>query len=171
MTVKVSLNYLRIAPRKVRLVADLIRKRRVNEAQSILAFTRKKAAKPILSLLKSALANAKHNFQLEPSALYISKITVNEGPKLKRWRPRARGQAYEIQKKTSHITLVLEEIKKTKKEEKPLEKKTPDSKALKIEKEKEIKPEILKKKKNFKEKIKTPEIPKGIKKIFRRKAF
>jgi large subunit ribosomal protein L22 len=124
MEVKVKLRYLRIAPRKVRLVADLIRRKSVEEAQNTLNFTVKKAAQPILKLLNQAIIDAKHNFQLDKSNLYIKKITVDEGPKYKRMIPRARGQAAEIQKKTSHITIVLDEIsqkpsKKTGKKEKP----------------------------------------------------
>jgi len=118
MEVTAKLRYLRIAPRKVRLVADLVRGKSVEEAAHILNFTRKRAAKPILKLLNSAIANASHNFQLKKENLYISKIVVDEGPKLKRWRPRARGVAYEIQKKTSHITLVLAESKAKAKNEK-----------------------------------------------------
>lgn len=112
MPVTAKLRYLRIAPRKVRLVADLIREKRVEEAQKILSFTIKKSSEPILKLLNSAIANAKHNFRLQESNLYIAKITVDGGPMHKRWMPRARGQAYEIQKKTSHITLILDEIEK-----------------------------------------------------------
>jgi len=109
--VTVKLRRLRIAPRKVRLVADLIRGKSVEEAQTILQFTIKRAALPLLKLLNSAVASAKQK-NLDPARLYISKITVDEGPKFKRWQPRARGQASEIQKKTSHITLVLAEIKR-----------------------------------------------------------
>jgi large subunit ribosomal protein L22 len=123
MEVVAKLKYLRIAPRKVRLVADLIRRKSVNEALNILDFTNKKAAKPLKKLLNSAIANAKHNFQLDPSKLYISKITVDEGPKYKRWMPRARGRADEIQKKTSHITLVLAEAKAKSQNEKERSKK------------------------------------------------
>lgn len=115
MPVKAELNYLRIAPRKVRLVADLIRGKPVKEAQSILEFTVKKAANPLLKLLKSAIANAKHNFNLDENKLFISKLLVNEGPKLKRIMPRARGRAATIQKKTSHIILVLDELKEERK--------------------------------------------------------
>ena len=107
MTVTAKLRNLRIAPRKVRLVAELLKNKPVPEAQAILTFTTKKATKSLLKLLNSAVANARNNFQLEPANLYISKITVDEGTKFKRWMPRARGQASEIQKKTSHITLVL----------------------------------------------------------------
>lgn len=111
MQVSAKLRYLRIAPRKVRLVADLLRGKSVEEAQNILNFTQKRVALPILKLLKQGISNAKNNFQMEEKNLYISKVLVDEGPKLKRVRPRARGHADEIQKKTSHITLVLDEIK------------------------------------------------------------
>lgn len=113
-----KLRRLRIAPRKVRLVADLIRKKPVQEARTILEFTQKKAAKPLKKLLESAIANAKNNFHLDPSKLYIAKITVDEGPKYKRWMPRARGRADLILKKTSHITLVLKEMEELKLKEK-----------------------------------------------------
>ncbi len=111
MPFQATLRYLRIAPRKVRLVADLIRGKSVASAQTVLKFTIKGAAQPLLKLLNSAVANAK-NKEAAIDNLYISKITVDEGPKYKRWMPRARGQAYEIQKKTSHITIVLSETKK-----------------------------------------------------------
>lgn len=169
MKVKAKLRYLRIAPRKVRLIADLIRGKSVEEARTILDFSIKKAALPLLKLLKSALANAKNNLGLEETNLYIFRITVDEGPKLKRWRARSRGQAFEIQKKTSHITLILEQIK-----EKP--KKTKKVKAKKLEEPKKVekKEEVEKK-----EKVKfRPEKEfqktggkKITKKIFRRKAF
>lgn len=112
------------------MVTDLIRGKPVEQAQQILRFALKKGSHPVKKLLDSAVANAKQKFLGEASNLYIAKILVNEGPKLKRFRPRARGQSYQIQKKTSHITLVLEELKPTKpaeipavpkKEEKPLE--------------------------------------------------
>ena len=112
MEVKAYLRHLRMAPRKVRLVADLIRGKSVEEAQNILNFTTKRVALPLLKLLKQAIFNAKNNFQLDEKNLYISKIIVDEGPKLKRVFPRARGHADEIQKKTSHITLILDEIQK-----------------------------------------------------------
>ena len=112
MEIKVSLNYLRISPRKVRLVSNLILKNKVQEATRKLKLLNKRAAKPLLKLLNSAIANAKNNFGFEEKridSLYIKNILVNEGPKIKRWRPVARGSAHPIQKKTSHITLVLEE--------------------------------------------------------------
>jgi len=167
MPVIAKLNYLRIAPRKVRLVADLIRGKSVEEAQTILNFTVKKASQPLLKLLKSAISNAKNNFQLDPENLFISKITVDEGPKYKRWMPRARGQVYEIQKKTSHVTIVLEEKLKEKKKkgekvkEAVMEEKEKSKESLPIEK-----PKFKTKKEDQK-----PKIEKGIKRIFRRKAF
>ena len=108
MKVSATVRYLRIAPRKVRLVADMIRRKKAIDAMNILNFTPKGASLPMKKLLESALANAKSNYQLEPSDLHILKLEVNEGPKLKRWRARARGQAAEIQKKTCHISIVLE---------------------------------------------------------------
>jgi len=105
-----KLRYLRIAPRKVRLVADAIRGKKILEAQALLRFAVQKAAGPVLKTLNSAVASAKKNANAEESNLYISKITIDEGPKLKRMRPRARGSAYPIQKKTSHITIILDEI-------------------------------------------------------------
>ena len=167
MSVTAKLRYLRIAPRKVRLVADLIREKSVEEAQTILSFTTKKAAKVLLKLLKQAIANAKTNFQLEEKNLYISKILVDEGPKYKRWMPRARGMASPIQKKTSHVTIILDEIeKKPKKAKKPkkvekVEKIERVEKVPKVEKPK-LRPEIEEAK---------PKVERGIRRIFRRKAF
>lgn len=109
MQTKVILRHLRIAPRKVRLVADLIRGKKVREAQAILRFIPNSSAEPFQKIVKSAAASAQQNFQIDETNLYVAKISVDEGPKLKRYRPRARGRAFPIQKKTSHITLVLEE--------------------------------------------------------------
>ena len=83
MSVTAKLQYLRITPRKVRIVADLVRRKSIEEAQTILNFTRKKAAKPLVKLLKQAVANAKNNLQSEEKNLYISKILVDEGPNIK----------------------------------------------------------------------------------------
>ena len=168
MPVTAKLRYLRIAPRKVRLVADLVRGKKAEEAQTILNFAIKKASLPLSKLLKQGIANAKNNFQIDSANLFISKITVDEGPKYKRWQARARGQAYEIQKKTSHITLILDEIvkkpKKVKRTRKPkaIEKpKETIEKAPKLEKPK-FRPEV---------EMKKPKIERGIKRIFKRKAF
>ena len=161
MPVTAQLRYLRIAPRKIRQVADLIRGKTVEEAQTILNFTIKKGAQPLLKLLKSAIALAIHNYQLEESNLYISKITVDEGPKLKRWRARARGMASEIQKKTSHVTIVLDEVVKKPKK----------MKKVKKVKETRLRPALRPPDPRAPIEIPKPKIEKGIKRIFRRKAF
>lgn len=109
MQVKVQLKHLRISPRKVRLVADLVRGLDVSTAQEQLMNLEKKSCKPILKLLNSALANAEHNFELQTDNLYIEKIFVEDGPTLKRWMPRAHGRATTIRKRTSHIYLILGE--------------------------------------------------------------
>nr|AHH02207.1 ribosomal protein L22 [Cranberry false blossom phytoplasma] len=107
MNVKAIANQMSVAPRKTRLVADLIRGKRVREAQAILMFT-PKAASPIVSkLLKSAVANAVHNFSLKEEELYVKEIFVNEGLRLTRLLPRAKGKTDKIKKRTSHITIVV----------------------------------------------------------------
>src|SRR3989344_9147155 len=111
MDITAELNYLRIAPRKVRLAAGLMRGKRVDDVERELQFLTKRAADPLLKLLKSAVANATHNFNLQKDNLYISKIMVDGGSPLKRTRPRAFGRAFPIKKRTSHIKLVLGEIK------------------------------------------------------------
>lgn len=109
MKIKATLKHLRMAPRKVRLVTDLIKGLPVGEAENQLKFLAKRPANPILKLLKSAVANAVRNFNLDKNNLYVFRITVDGGPMLKRWLPRAMGRATPIQKKTSHITLILED--------------------------------------------------------------
>ena len=109
MQYKFHLNNLRIAPRKVRLITNLIKKMPVSEAEAQLKFQSKRAAGPVLKLLKSSVASAVNNFNLSPENLFIFNIFADQGPTLKRFRPRAFGRAGEIQKKTSHITLILEE--------------------------------------------------------------
>ncbi len=103
--------YVRISPRKVRLVVDLIRGKRVGEALAILRHTPKAASPVVEKVLNSAVANATHNYHMNPNDLYIAKIYVDEGPTLKRFRPRARGMASRINKRTSHITVVVSEKK------------------------------------------------------------
>jgi large subunit ribosomal protein L22 len=104
-----KLRYLRISPRKVRLVTDLIKGLSVIEAERQLKFLTKKTTKPVLKLLNSAVANAKNKANLVKENLYVSNITIESGPTLKRWRPRAMGRAAPIMKRTSHITLILDE--------------------------------------------------------------
>jgi large subunit ribosomal protein L22 len=166
MKVCAKLNYLRIAPRKVRLLADLARGKDVKDAQVVLNFVPKKGSLPLLKLLNQAVTNARNNFQIESDNLYISKITVDEGPKYKRWRARSRGQAYEIQKKTCHITLILDERIKTKKK---IGEKVKKTTKIKKAEEKKIRPKISRPKPELT--ASKPKVEKGIKKIFRRKAF
>lgn len=107
--VSAKLRYARIAPRKMRLLADLVRGTDLDSAKKQLSFADKKGAEPLLKLLKSAESNAKNNFKLEPDNLRIEEIRVDGGPILKRWMPRARGRATMIRRRSSHITLVLSE--------------------------------------------------------------
>lgn len=109
MQAKAIARYVRIAPRKARLVVDLIRGKRVDEAFAILRHT-PRAASPVLEkLLNSAVANAEHNYSLDVNNLVISDAFVNEGPIMKRFQPHAQGRAFRINKRTSHITLVVSE--------------------------------------------------------------
>jgi len=111
-TQKAQLNYLKIAPRKVRLVADSIKGLSVNEAEAQLVLHPRRPARALLKLLRSGVANAKNNQKLDTSRLFVQNIAVNQGPMLKRYLPRARGMATPIQKKMSHVTLVLGESDK-----------------------------------------------------------
>ena len=107
---KASAKNVRISPRKVRMVVDSVRGKSVSQAMSILMFTRKKAAQPVQKLLRSAVANASENNGIsEVDDLFIDHITVDEGPTLKRYMPRARGRATPIHKRTSHIQIILRE--------------------------------------------------------------
>jgi len=124
MEVKAKVRYLRVSPRKVRLVIDMIRGKNVAEALDILTFSNKWAKRPIVKLLDSAVANAKHNFSLEEDNLYIKSIRADGGPMLKRWRPRAFGRASTIRKRTTHIEIILDEISKEEPEAKTSEVKT-----------------------------------------------
>jgi large subunit ribosomal protein L22 len=111
MQAKAVLRTVRIAPRKVRLVVDLIRGKQVGEAIAILRHTPKTASPVVEKLLKSAIANAEHNYDMDVNNLFIEKIFVDEGATLKRFRPRAQGRASAINKRTSHITIVVSEKK------------------------------------------------------------
>ena len=105
--VKARLGDLRISPRKVRLVTDLLRHKTFLEAVKVLTFLNKKSAKPILKLLNSAAANARNNFQLEPEAMNIKAITVNAGRVMQRYMPRAQGRAFPINHRTSIVEVIL----------------------------------------------------------------
>jgi len=107
---KAKVKNVRISPRKVRMVVDSVRGKSVSQAVHILTFTRRKAAIPVQKLLKSAIANASENDGItDVDDLLIDRITVDEGPTLKRFMPRARGRATPINKRTSHIQIVLRE--------------------------------------------------------------
>ena len=164
MEVRAYLRYLNIAPRKTRLVANLVKGMEVEKAKAQLLFCKKRAAKPILKLINSALANARNNLGID-GTFFIKEIRVDQGPMLKRWMPRAFGRATMIQRKTSHVTLVLE-VKEPRKIERKKEEKKEEAKEMKKEERKEM-PEIEI------EKSKKPKILKSlpsVKKIFRRKS-
>jgi large subunit ribosomal protein L22 len=109
MEAKAHLRYARISPRKVKIVCDLIRGKDVKTAQAILMQTPKAASELLLKLLRSAVANAENNHNLDPDNLYVSETFANPGPIIKRIMPRARGSANRINKRTSHITVVVKE--------------------------------------------------------------
>jgi len=109
MEAKAYLRYARISPRKVQIVLDQIRSKPVSVAAAILRYTPKAASEPLAKLLKSAMANAINNHDMNEHDLFVSQCFVTPGPTLKRIRPRAHGRAFQILKRTSHITLVLSE--------------------------------------------------------------
>lgn len=101
--------YVRISSRKVQIVIDLIRGKSVKEAEAILRYTPKAATEPVLKLLNSAVANAENNLELNRDDLYVAEVYANQGPTLMRYRPRSHGRASSIRKRTSHITIVLDQ--------------------------------------------------------------
>ena len=109
MEAKAVAKYVRIAPRKVRVVMNLIRGKNVADAFAILKFTPKVGADVIEKVLKSAVANAENNFDMNVDKLYVASAYVDQGPTLKRIHPRSRGQAFSILKRTSHVTVVVSE--------------------------------------------------------------
>jgi large subunit ribosomal protein L22 len=109
MSTSAKLRYARISPQKTRLVADLIRGKRVDKALDILSFSNKKSAFVIKKVLESAIANAEHNDGADIDELRVSRIYIDQGPTLKRLRPRARGRADRLLKPTSHITITVSE--------------------------------------------------------------
>ncbi len=105
---KASARYVRVSPTKARRVIDLVRGRPVAEALDILRFAPQAASTDVFKVVASAAANAEHNHNLDPDTLWLGEVYVDEGPTLKRIRPRAQGRAYRIRKRTSHITVVVE---------------------------------------------------------------
>jgi large subunit ribosomal protein L22 len=107
MKVRAQAKYIRQAPNKVRIVLDVVRGLPVAEAEQVLKHLNRRASEPIAKVLKSAVANAEHNHSLDADDLYVAEAFADEGPTLKRFRPRARGRATRIRKRTSHITIVV----------------------------------------------------------------
>jgi large subunit ribosomal protein L22 len=107
MEARARARFVRVTPRKARRVVDLIRGLPANQAQATLAFAPQSASDPIGKVLASAIANAGHNSHLDASSLVVSRAWVDEGPTLKRFRPRAQGRGYRINKRTSHITVIV----------------------------------------------------------------
>ena len=112
MEARAKLSYARISSRKVKIVIDMIRNKPVDVAMGILKNTPKAASELLIKLLASAIANAENNHNMDKNSLYIAEIFANQGPTVKRVRPRAQGRAFRIRKRTSHITIVLKELEK-----------------------------------------------------------
>ncbi len=109
MEARAIAKYIRISPRKVQEVADLVRGKKVNEALAILEFTNKRGAGILKKVVSSAVANAENNDDMDRENLYIAEVFANQGPTLKRFQPRAQGRAFMIRKRTSHIGVVVKE--------------------------------------------------------------
>ena len=112
-TARAQARYARVGPRKARRVIDLVRGMKASEALDVLRFTPQAASEDVYKVVASAVANAEHNEHLDRDALWISEAYVDEGPTLKRFRPRAQGRAYRVRKRTSHITVVVEAREQT----------------------------------------------------------
>ena len=167
-TITSRLKYLRVTPRKTRFVADFVRGMPVDEAKAALMFLGRRPSVHVLKLLDSAVANAKNNHKIQKSQLYIKEIKVDQGPKFKRWTPRARGGASPLEKKTSHLTLILGVSDKLAPAKFIFKEKLKKSPPLKGESEKE------KAKDQFKESVKETKPVKGpgfFHKVFRRKSI
>lgn len=108
---KATARYIRISSRKVKVVIDLIRGKSYDEAAAILQYTPKAASEPVLKLLNSAAANAENNLDIPRSDLFVAEVYANQGPTLRRYMPRSHGRATRIRKRTSHITIVLDQAK------------------------------------------------------------
>ena len=109
METRAVAKYVRISPRKIRLVMDQVRGKQVGEALNMLSFAPQRGARILKKLVNSAIANAEQNTGVDVDSLYIMRVYADEGPTLKRWRPRAQGRATSIRKRTSHLTVVLNE--------------------------------------------------------------
>lgn len=110
METKAAAKFIRVSPRKIRLVMDQVRGRKVEEALNILSFAPQKGARILKKLINSAVANAEQNSDVDVDLLYIKRLYADEGPTMKRWRPRAQGRATRINKRTSHLTIIVDEM-------------------------------------------------------------
>lgn len=109
MEARAIAKYIRVSPRKMRFVCDMVRGKQVDEALAILKFYPSKGAKILEKVVKSATANAENNFEMDRDKLFVSEVYANQGPTLKRWRPRSKGAAYKILKTSSHVGAVVKE--------------------------------------------------------------
>jgi large subunit ribosomal protein L22 len=109
MEARAQARYVRVSPMKARRVVDLVRGMKADDAAALLRFAPQAAAEPVRKVLESAMANAENNDGVSPDTLFVAEAYVDEGPTMKRFRPRAQGRAYRINKRTSHITIVVEE--------------------------------------------------------------
>ena len=170
MEIKAKAKYIKVSSRKTRLVVDVIRGLEVQKALEQLKFINKRVTEPIIKLVNSVIANAENNFELEKDNLFIKEIRVDEGPTLKRWKPRARGRATPIRKRTCHISIVLGEIKDSGKV-KAKKQKIDDPIKLGEKNSKDKKVNLVNKSKEKNTKIKSKDTKKGFsEKIFRRKS-
>jgi len=110
METRAAVKYIRVSPRKIRLVMDQVRGRKVEEALNILSFAPQKGARILMKLINSAVANAEQNSDVDVDSLYVKRLYADEGPTMKRWRPRAQGRATRINKRTSHLTIIVDEM-------------------------------------------------------------
>lgn len=173
MEIKAKLNYLHIAPRKTRLVADLIKGMHVKEAKAQLKFMPQRFAGHLSKLLNSAIANAENNFKLDKEGLFIKNITVDEGTPFKRWRPVSRGRAFPIMKRTCNINLILGVVEGFKSKKIKTKEVKKESEQTELKEAKEETKTVTEKIKNkpLKETQKVSKLKGFTKKIFRRKSF
>lgn len=110
METRAAVKFIRVSPRKIRLVMDQVRGRKVEEALNILSFAPQKGARILKKLINSAVANAEQNSNVDVDSLYVKRLYADEGPTMKRWRPRAQGRATRINKRTSHLTIIVDDM-------------------------------------------------------------
>lgn len=110
METKAAAKFIRVSPRKIRLVMDQVRGKKIEEALNILSFAPQKGTRILKKLVNSAVANAEQNSDVDVDLLYIKRLYADEGPTMKRWRPRAQGRATRINKRTSHLTIIVDEM-------------------------------------------------------------